>query len=101
MPVKRSVKKLFAVLLVPAAVAVAVQVDGATAGAGSNQAAASVVENQGNPNAVPPILRPATPEELKAIRRAEEREAARVHYQVPADARWSAAEMNAYASSAK
>jgi hypothetical protein len=46
---------------------------------------------------VPPILRPARPSELAAIRSAEEWEAQAVSYDPPVTARYSGAELNAYA----
>jgi hypothetical protein len=46
----------------------------------------------------PPILRPARPSDLPAINRAQEQEAQRRSYTLPRTARYSNAEMNAYAS---
>ena len=48
----------------------------------------------------PPILRPARASELSAINRAQAQEARRLAYNVPRTARYSDAEMNAYASAA-
>ena len=63
--------------------------------------AASATNGQGNPNAVPPILRAATPSELAAIRRQEAREAQAFSYRLPLTARYSGAEMDAYAAVCK
>jgi hypothetical protein len=52
----------------------------------------------GNPNAVPPILRPARPSERRLIRRVEAQEAHAFDYRVPADAQYSDAELNVYAT---
>lgn len=72
-----------------------------TAGA-SGQQAASIADNGGNPNAQPPILPRATPSELAAIRQAEAQEVAdELGSDPPATARYSGAEMNAYANSSK
>jgi hypothetical protein len=100
MPVNRSVKKMFAVVLAAGAVAVAVQF-GAQGAAGATGPSARSVHNQGNPNAVPPILRPARASELAAIHRAEAQQAAALSYSAPAGARYSSADTDAYAAVAR
>jgi hypothetical protein len=50
---------------------------------------------------VPPVLQAPRPSELRAIQRAEAQEARRLAYELPATARYSNAEMNAYASAAR
>jgi hypothetical protein len=76
MPINPPVKKLIALVLAGAAVAAATgtgaQALSARHGA---QPVNATIRNQGNPNAVPPILRPARPSELAEIRRAEAQEA--------------------------
>jgi hypothetical protein len=51
-----------------------------------------------NVQSAPPILRPARRSELLAINAAQAREAQRFSYNLPPTARYSKAEMNAYAS---
>jgi hypothetical protein len=86
----RPMKKLFALVLTAAAVAACTQLDGQ-----------AVAGGQGNPDAVPPILRRATPSELAAIAATEAERAAARAYRLPDTARFSDAEMNAYADSAR
>jgi hypothetical protein len=107
MSVNRRTKKMMALVLGGAAVAVAAQTGtavaapagtqalGARAGAGPVSAAAG---NQGNPNAVPPLLAPLRPSELAAMRRAEAQQWRAVSYRLPAGARYSMAEMNVFAA---
>jgi hypothetical protein len=98
MPANRSVKKLIALMLVAGAAAGAVEVSTQASGA---RAGNTTGASQGYPNAVPPTLRPATSSDLAAVRQAEAWEAQGFYYDPPATARWSDAETNAYASSAK
>jgi hypothetical protein len=91
MSTNRPMKKLFALVLTAATVAVCTQLDGHAVAAGAS----------GNPHAVPPILRRATPSELAAIASAEAEEAAARSYRLPDTARFSDAEMNAYAAGAR
>jgi hypothetical protein len=62
------------------------------------QAVNADANNQGNPNAVPPILPPVRPSELAGIRRAEAQKAQEFYYRLPASARYSNAEMNVFAA---
>jgi hypothetical protein len=95
MPVNRSVKSLTALVLAAcASVAVA---GGGTQTAGA-QPATATTSSHGNPSAVPPILRPARPSELAAIRESEAQKAQAAAYAPPAGARYSMAEMNAWAT---
>jgi hypothetical protein len=93
MSVNRRIKKMMALVLGGAAVAVAAQTStpalGARADTGPVSAAAG---NQGNANAVPPILAPLRPAELAQMRRAEAQEQQRFAYRLPASARYSNAE---------
>jgi hypothetical protein len=58
-------------------------------------AALGASSDRGNPNAVPPILRPQS---LAELRRAEAQDASAVHYRPPAHTRYSDAEMKVFAS---
>jgi hypothetical protein len=90
---------LIALVLAAAAVAAATQISPQAVSARPGaRAVSATTDNQGNPNAVPPILRPARPSELAIIRRAEAQKREAFYYEPPADARYSAAEMNAFAS---
>ena len=95
MHVNRSVRKFVALVLAGAAVAGVIEVGSGAVGA---RRVAATTTNQGDPHAVPPILPPASRSELAAIRRQEAREAAAFSYRVPLTARYSDAEMDAYAS---
>ena len=75
MLVNRSVRKFVALVLAGAAVAGVVEVANGAVGA---RPVAATTTNQGNPHAVPPILRPASPSELAEIRSAEVLEGRRV-----------------------
>lgn len=94
MLVNRSVKKLVAVVLAGAAVAGVVEVSN---GAGGARAVAATTGNQGDPQAVPPILPPARPSELAQIRRAEASERQAFYYHLPAGARYSSAVFDVFA----
>jgi hypothetical protein len=95
MLVNRSFRKFVALALACAAAAAV------TGGALRAQAVASTTSSQGNPHAVPPILRAATRSELAAIRRQEAREEAAFSYRLPVSAQYSSAEMDAYATVCK
>jgi hypothetical protein len=99
MPINRPVKVSIALVLGGAAVVAAAQSGtqalGARAGARPVSAAA---DNQGNPNAVPPILPPLRPSELAVMRRAEAQQWQALSYRLPAGARYSDAEMGVFAA---
>ena len=95
MPIDRRVKKSIALALAVAAIAAATETGTQALGARPVNA---ITDNRGNPNAVPPILRPARPSELAAIRRGEAQERRASRYRVPPSARYSNAEMDAFAS---
>jgi hypothetical protein len=102
MPISRSAKKSVALGLAGAAVAAAtVTGTGAHSGGLGGEPASASSANQGNPRAMPPILRPATRSELAVIRSAEMRELARFRYHVPATARYSTAVFNGYTNRGK
>jgi hypothetical protein len=94
MLVNRSVRKFVALVLAGGAVAGVVEV--ASGAVGARPVAASTT-NQGNPHAVPPILRPATPSELAEIRSAEVWEGQEFYYDPPASARYSSAVFDVFA----
>jgi hypothetical protein len=98
MPVNRSVKKLVALMLAGAAVAGAAEISSGVVGV---RAAAAASSDQGNPHAVPPILRAASPSELAEIRVAEAWEGQELYYDPPATARYSSAVLNVYARAGK
>jgi hypothetical protein len=99
MPINRSVKRWTALVLAGAAVAVATETSSQAAGARAGpRLVSATIENDGNPNAVPPILRPLRPSELAGLRRAEAQEAHAFDYRLPPNARYSDAEMNVFAS---
>jgi hypothetical protein len=100
MPNYHPVKKMIALALGGAAVAVAAQTSTpAPAGARADTWPVSAAAgNQGNPNAVPPILAPLRPAELAQMRRAEAQQQQRFAYRLPASARYSTAEMNVFAA---
>jgi hypothetical protein len=95
MPVNRSVKRLTALMLAAGAIVVMAEAGPQALGA---RAARATTNGQGNLRAVPPILRPARPSELAAIRSVEARKSRAANYQSPASARYSMAELNAYAT---
>jgi hypothetical protein len=99
MPTNRPIKKMIALALAAAAVAVVTETDAQPVGAQARAGLACTTTNErGYPDAVPPILPPAPCSELAAIRRAEEQEGQEFFYHLPATARYSDAEMDAYAS---
>ena len=99
MPTNQSIKKVFALTLVSTAVAAAAQA-GAQPAAARDRAlpVCAAGHEPGYPEAVPPILPPIRCSDLSALRRAEAQKSVAFRYQLPADAPWSDAEMNAYAS---
>jgi hypothetical protein len=99
MTTNRPIKKMIALSLAATAVAAATQVGTQPVGAQARaRPACTTTSEQGYPDAVPPILPPAPCSDLAAIRRAEEQEGQEFFYHVPATARYSSAEMDAYAS---
>ena len=103
MLINRAVKKATALALAGAAVAVAAEVAAQPVGAqpGSRQLCTNNTNARGYPNAVPPILPPPPCSALPAIRAEEVFEGQEFWYHLPANARYSMAEMNAYASEAR
>jgi hypothetical protein len=95
MPTNRPVKKLIALVLAAGTIVAGSE---ASMQAVAARPVSATTDNQGNPSAVPPILRPARPSELAEIRRAEAQERVRFYYRLPAGARYSNAEMDAFAS---
>jgi hypothetical protein len=93
MLVNRSVRK-FVVLVLAGATVAGVEVG---TGAMGTQAEAATTSSQGDPHAVPPILRPATASELAEIRVAEAWDGLELYYDPPASARYSGAVFNAFA----
>jgi hypothetical protein len=93
----RPAKKLFALMLATGAIVMAT---GTSAQAVGAQCGVDTADNQGDPGALPPILRPAQPSELAEIRLAEAQRRQRFNYHPPAGARYSDAETNAFAASA-
>ena len=93
----RRVKTLCALMLATGAVVGATTTGAHAAG---TECGVQTSGDQGDPNALPPILRPAQPSELAELRRAEASVGERFSYQLPAGARYSTAEMDAYAASA-
>lgn len=98
MTVNRHMKKAFALVLAGGAVAAATAVGVHPIAWGATRQAASLTNGQGNPNAVPPILRAATPSELAAIRLQEAQEEHAFSYRLPLTAQYSNAEMDTYAA---
>ena len=95
MPSNRQVKKLLALVLAGAAVAMAA-VTGAQALGASGRQASPTAQSRGYPHAVPPILRRLRPSELAELTRVEAQEAQAFYSDPPATARYSSAELNAY-----
>jgi hypothetical protein len=94
MLVNRSIKTVVAVVLAGAATAGVAEVSGAAGGA---RAVAATTSTQGNPRAVPPILRRASRSELREIRAAEAWEGRKFYYHLPAGARYSSAVYKVFA----
>ena len=100
MPINRPVRKLTALVLAGAAVAVATGTGTGTEALGARCGArpvSAIAAKQGNPSAVPPILRRARPSERAEIGRAEAQERQRFYYDPPAGARYSGAALNVFA----
>jgi hypothetical protein len=95
----RPVKRMIALALAATAVAATAQIGTEPVGAQARgRLECTTTSNQGDPNAVPPIL-PAPPcSDLAAIRRAEVQEGEEFFYHLPATARYSTVEMDVYAS---
>lgn len=99
MPNHRPVKKMIALALGGAAVAVAAQASTPEPGAlADTRPVSAAAARIGNPNAVPPILAALRPAELAQVRRAEAQAQQRFAYRLPASARYSNAEMNVFAA---
>src|SRR4051794_36008883 len=99
MPVNGSVKRLAALVLAAGAVVVVAEPGTPAVGAGPGVRAVNAsAHGQGNARAVPPILRPARPSELAAIRSSEAPKGRAVDYDPSASARYSNADMNAFAT---
>jgi hypothetical protein len=95
----RPVKKMIAITLAVTAVTTATQIGAQPVGAQARvRPACTTTSEQGYPNAVPPILPLPPCSDLAAIRRAEALEGQEFFYHLPATARYSPAEMDAYAS---
>lgn len=90
MPLSRSARKWTALLIAGGAVAVGAGAQAIASGPDAHPASAST-DNRGNPNAVPPVLRAATPSELAQIRSDEGWERQKFYYRPPAGARYSSA----------
>jgi hypothetical protein len=99
MPINRAVKVSIALVLGGAAVVAAAQSGTQALGAQPGARPVSAAgDNQGNPDAVPPILRPVRPSELAQMRRAEAQKWQALSYRLPAGARYSNVEMNVFAA---
>jgi hypothetical protein len=99
MSINRSVKVSIALVLGGAAVVAAAQSGTQAVGAQSGaRPVSAAADNQGNPDAGPPILPPLRPSELAAMRRAEAQQWRALSYRLPAGARYSNAEMNVFAA---
>jgi hypothetical protein len=99
MPFNRAVKVSIALVLGGAAVVAAAQ--SGTQAFGAQRGArpvSAVADNQGNPDAMPPILPVLRPSELAEMRRAEAQKWQALSYRLPAGARYSNAEMNVFAA---
>ena len=102
MSVHRHPRKPLVLLLLLAAIAVVgPRLGGSVAAGAYGQPAAAAGNGDGNPQAVPPILPRVMPSELAVIRRFEAREAVASAYHLPASARYSLAELDAYASASR
>ena len=98
MPINRLVEKLIAFMLGGVAVAVAAQTSAQALAAQPGARSVIAAADQGNPNAVPPILAPLRPSELAEVRRAEAQQWQALSYRLPAGARYSNAEMDVFAA---
>jgi hypothetical protein len=98
MTVNGPIRKAVALVVAAGAVTAAITVGVQPMASGAPRQAASAMNGQGNPSAVPPVLRAATRSELAAIRVQEAREAHAFSYRLPLTARYSDAEMDTYAA---
>jgi hypothetical protein len=107
MSANRRIKKMMALVLGGAAVAVAAQAGTAVAAQAGTQALGARADtgpvsagagHRGIPDAVPPLLPPLRPPELTEMRRAEAQQWQAISYRLPAGARYSNAEMNVFAA---
>jgi hypothetical protein len=107
MSVHDRVKKMLVLVLGGAAVVVAAQTSTAVAAQAGTQTLAARADagpvsaaagNQGNPDAVPPLLAPLRPPELAQMRRAEAQQWQALSYRLPVGARYSNTEMNVFAA---
>jgi hypothetical protein len=100
--VNRRIAKFAALALAAGATAAAVEigVQPVSAQTGSGRLC-TTTNGRGYPDAVPPILAPPPCSALPAIRRQEAFEGQEFWYHPPANARYSMAEMNAYANEHK
>jgi len=99
MPIDRAVKVPIALVLGGAAVVAVVQ--GGTQAFGAQRGARPVsaaADNQGNPDAMPPILSPLRPSELAEMRRAEAQKWRALSYRLRSGALYAGAEMNVFAA---
>jgi len=102
MSVNRRITKFTAVALATAATAAAVEVGAQSVGAHTGTGGLCTTSTgRGYPDAVPPILPPPSCSALAAIGRQEAFEGQEFWYDPPATARYSMAEMNAYAGEHK
>ena len=99
MPVNRPVKLSIALVLGAAAITMTAQTGNqALAARLGVQPANAAADSHGVPNAVPPLLRLMRPSELAEIGRGEARVGQEFSYRLPANARYSKAEMNVFAA---
>ena len=98
MPINRLAKKLIALMLGGVAVAVAAQTSAQALAAQPVARSVIAAAGQGNPNAVPPLLPRLRPSELAELRRAEAQKQQALSYRLPANARYSNAEMDVFAA---
>lgn len=97
----RPVQKWISVTLAAGAIVATTVTGTQVAGEGTGgSVVAATAETQGSPSAVRPILRPARPSELADIERSEAQKSRAFSYRPPAGARYTDAEMSAFAASA-
>ena len=95
MSIHRPVKKVFALVLAAGALGAATQIGAMPVAAAAGGQPTGIANNQGNPNAVPPILAPVRSSELAGL---EAGELGQFSLDPPQSGRYSNAEMNAYAT---
>lgn len=95
MSIDRLIKKVFVLALAAGALGAATQIGATPVAVGAGGQPAGIAHNQGNPNAVPPILAPVRSSELAGLEAAELRQ---FSSDPPSSGRYSNAEMNAYAT---